>query len=172
MKRKPLFMEHTEIPAEKTAAEILSLLVQAGAREVLQQYDSNRKLSGLKFALDVKRGGLSRTMIFQLPARVDPIFKILNGGRKWEWDRREQANKDRAQSERVAWRQLYRWAQAQLALIETGMVEAAEVFLPYAQAQDGRTFWEYALSGGQLSLPPAEESNVKPFPEVGDAGNY
>lgn len=35
-------------------------------------------------------------------------------------------------SRRVAWRQILRWVEAQLALIETGMAKAQEVFLPYA----------------------------------------
>jgi hypothetical protein len=163
---KTLFMETTQVSAEKTSTEMLSLLVQAGAREVLQQFDGNGKLTGLKFALDVRRENVNRTMIFQLPVRVEPVFKLINGRRKYEWDKREQAKKDREQAERVAWRQLFRWCQAQLALIQTGMVEAAEVFFPYCQTEDGRTFWEYALSGGQLLLPPAEKTNVKRFPEV------
>src|SRR5206468_12534642 len=101
-KKKSLFMEHTEIPAQKTSAEILQLLVQAGAREVLQQYDGKGKLTGLKFGLDVKRGKTVQTTIFQLPARIEPIFKIINGRRIEPWAHKD---KDMAQAERTAWRQ-------------------------------------------------------------------
>jgi hypothetical protein len=46
---------------------------------------------------------------------------------------------------RIAWRQVLRWVEAQLALIETGMVKTQEVFLPYAMVgQNGkrRTMFE------------------------------
>jgi hypothetical protein len=35
------------------------------------------------------------------------------------------------QAQRIAWRQLLRWVQAQLAMIDTGMVRTEEVFMPY-----------------------------------------
>jgi hypothetical protein len=162
MSKQILFMETTQIASEKTAGEIVSCLVQAGAKEILMQYDKG-KLTGLKFSLDIPKHG---TQIFVLPARTDPIFKIINGRRKWRTDREQKAAVDRIQSERVAWRQLYRWILAQVALVQTGMVEAGEVFLPYMQAQDGKTFWEYALTGGQLALPPGPEGNVRKFPEA------
>lgn len=50
--------------------------------------------------------------------------------------------KDRQQAERVAWRQLLRWVQAQLAMIECGMTEASEVFFPYMQMLSGNTIYE------------------------------
>ena len=61
----------------------------------------------------------------------------------------------RAQAERVGWRQLLRWVQAQLAMIEVGMAQRAEVFMPYIQQADGRTFFEY-FEAKQLALPPGE----------------
>jgi hypothetical protein len=163
MSKQILFMETTKIKAGQTASQIVSFLAQACAREVLMQYDGKGKLTGLKFSLDIPRHG---TQIFVLPARVDPIFKIINGRRKYAHDQTVNKSKDLEQSERVAWRQLFRWVQAQLALIQTGMVEAAEVFLPYMQAKDGKTFWEYVLTGGQLALPPGLEDNVRKFPEA------
>lgn len=162
MAKKTLFMETTEVSPEKTAGEILGALVAAGASQVALQYE-NKKLSGLRFGLDIPKRG---TVIYALPARVQPIFKLLNG-RRQSWDREDHADKDLAQAERVAWRQLYRWILAQVALIETGMVEPGEVFLPYQQGEDGRTLWEHVLAGEtQLALPPAtdQETNVKRFP--------
>ena len=83
----------------------------AGAREVLTQYDGKGKISGLKFALDVKREGLNRTMIFQLPARTEPIFKIINGRRRYEWDRKEQAGGYKRHEGRNAAQAVLRMAQ-------------------------------------------------------------
>lgn len=73
-RRKTLFMETTEISAERTAAKISSLLVQAGARELTMQYDGARSVTGLRFVLPVKDISFS----FALPVRIEPVFQILN----------------------------------------------------------------------------------------------
>ena len=52
------------------------------------------------------------------------------------------ASKDREQAERIAWRQMFWWLKAQLALVDMGMVESAEVLMPYMLAPDGRTFFD------------------------------
>ena len=48
----------------------------------------------------------------------------------------------REQATRVAWRIVKDWLAAQLAMIEAGLVDLEEVFLPYAQNQAGRTVYE------------------------------
>lgn len=47
-----------------------------------------------------------------------------------------------AQAARVGWRILKDWIEAQLALIETGMVTIEQVFLPYVQNDKGQTLYE------------------------------
>ncbi len=45
--------------------------------------------------------------------------------------------------------------QAQLSLIETGMVEAGEVFMPYVISRSGRTmFQEFRESGVKMLAAP------------------
>jgi hypothetical protein len=151
MATKKLFMETTSVEPQKTAAEITALLVSAGARQIAMTYGAVGELKGLAFTLVIE-GGM---MPFSLPVRTEPIFKLLNGRRKYSWDRTESAPKDRAQAERVAWRQLLRWIQAQLAMIDVGMVAAQEVFLPYMQSPDGRTIYELFASSQfkQLAAP-------------------
>jgi hypothetical protein len=58
------------------------------------------------------------------------------------------------QAERIAWRQILRWLQAQLALIETGMVDAPEVFFPYAltQTKDGAPITLYQLAASEFRM--------------------
>ena len=60
-----------------------------------------------------------------------------------------------------AWRIILRWTQAQMALIETGMVSAAEVFHPYMMIDDqkgGRTTLFHGFIESQLrALPPGKE---------------
>lgn len=151
--KKPLFMESTQIGAGKTAAEIQSFLVQAGARQVLTVYDDKREISGLHFTIEVNGAPAP----FELPVRVDPIFKILNGRRQngGQFSRGTMAAQDRERAKRVAWRQLYRWVQAQLALIDCGMVAAAEVFMPYLQVAPNETLYQRAVAGGIQKLLPA-----------------
>lgn len=152
-KTKTLYMETTAIPPDKTAAEISSLLVSAGARQISMMYDPSGKMDGMQFVLVVNH----ITASFKLPVRVDPVFSLLNGRRpKESWkrgNRQEWAEKDRTQAERVAWRQLLRWIQAQLALIETGMVASHEVFLPYMQDMTGRTVFEAITESRFKALP-------------------
>ncbi len=134
--RQTLFMETTKISASKTAGEIMELLVKANARQIAVEYDDKRKLCGMAFVIVVD----GHMLPFQLPARIEPVFRTLNNRRRS--GREGGAAADQEQAERVAWRQLLRWVQAQIAMIETGMVTTHEVFLPYAQNRDGKTLYE------------------------------
>jgi hypothetical protein len=148
-----LYMETTGIAPDKTAAEIQSLLVQAGAGRIMTEYTEGKKLKGLSFTLMIK----GTEVPFSLPARLDPVFLYLQKKRSpLTRDRKQQ--EDRLQAERVAWRQLLRWIQAQIAMIDTGMVAAEEVFLPYVQTAPNQTLFERMTSTGQierLALQPA-----------------
>ena len=42
----------------------------------------------------------------------------------------------------MAWRLVLRWLEAQLAMIRAGLASLDEVFLPYAQDQNGVTLYE------------------------------
>ena len=69
--------------------------------------------------------------------------------------RRQKVKADRKQAERTGWRNLRDWVLAQMAIIESGMVCAEEVFLPYMT--DGRGNTVYSLyAAGQLALTGAE----------------
>lgn len=50
--------------------------------------------------------------------------------------------KDEKQVRMTAWRQIFGWIKAQLALIETGMVSFVEVFLPYMLIEENVTVFE------------------------------
>jgi hypothetical protein len=148
--RKPIFMETTEIPAERSAAEVSAVLVQAGATSVSVRY-AEGKVTGMSWTMRVGPTELK----FSMPARVEPVYRLLRSRRTGLIDNAIEARL-RAQAERVAWRQLLRWTQAQLAMIDLGMVKAAEVFLPYYQQADGSTLFEY-FESKQLRLGPGEE---------------
>src|ERR1039458_6782482 len=64
------------------------------------------------------------------PLRVDPIFKKLQEERRRQ--REQHTTRDQERAERIAWRQLLRWVEAQLAMVDLGMAQDAEVFMAYA----------------------------------------
>src|SRR5262249_14110595 len=125
-KPKPLYMESTEIPVERTAGEITSILIAAGARHVGTDYDEHGHLTGMHFVLLIN----SVPHPFKLPVRTASVKKIFKDRRiqTMKWRASEFEAKDAEQAERVAWRQLLRWVQAQLAMVDAGMVKTREVF--------------------------------------------
>ena len=145
---KRLFMASTGIPPERTASQIIELLVSCGARQIGMEYDSLKKVSCVRFVLMI--GG--KESCFLLPARSQAVFKVLQE-RRTTWDRKRKSQVDQEQAERVSWRQVYRWVQAQLAMIETGMVEAGEVFMPYMEISPGRTAYQMLCEGKLLEAP-------------------
>ena len=48
----------------------------------------------------------------------------------------------REQAERVAWRILKDWVEAQMALLDIEMVRFEEIFLPYIETTSGQTIYE------------------------------
>ena len=122
--KRAIFMETTGVSAQRTVGEIVAELVRSGAKAVNTDYKDG-KVSGLRWVMPVN----GHDVLFDMPVRIDPVFRMLEArAKRPRADFRENAMRD---AERIAWRQLLRWVQAQNAMIETGLVEAAEVYLPY-----------------------------------------
>ena len=130
-----LYMGTTKIAAENTAMEIQMVLVRSGARQIASDYDAQGKIRGLRFCIPVN----GQDYAFALPVRTESLTKLCRG--------------DRAQAERVAWRQLLRWTEAQMAMIDVGMVKAGEVYAPYLLRESGVTLWEELVTRQLKSLP-------------------
>lgn len=143
MSRKHIYMGTTQIAAEKTAAKIMQVLVSSGARQIATEYDGGGKIIGLRFVMSPIPGV---QVAFSLPVRTDVLLPKLGN--------------DPARAERVAWRQLLRWVQAQFAMIEIGMVRAEEVYAPYMLQADGRTLFEL-MSASRFKALPAPEDSAK-----------
>jgi hypothetical protein len=126
-------METTEVPDTRTAAEIQELLAGKGACSIQIDY-LNGRVEGLSFCFKIGEHNVP----FRLPCRWKSVVKFLTqtGKRVRKNDSLE------AWGRRVAWRQILRWVQAQLALIETEMVKTEEVFLPYAIMPDQKTVYD------------------------------
>jgi hypothetical protein len=135
----------TKIPVEKTAMEISMILAAAGAQAVHIEY-VNRVPSALSFVILVNGQPVS----FRLPSRWDGVYKLLR-----EDSKVTRAFKTEDQARRVSWRIIKDWVEAQMAIIQAGAAELAEVFLPYAvRPQTGQTLFE-EFKGG-LMLGPGE----------------
>ena len=82
-----------------------------------------------------------------MPVNYEAVYDVLTDEGlilKRDTDRRKE------QARRVAWRILKDWIEAQIALLESGMVEMEEIFLPYMLAGPGdRTLYK-ALVDGQF----------------------
>lgn len=123
---------------------------------MMVQYERGR-VEAIAFSMKVEGGEVP----FRLPCRWPAVEKILrkNG--------RAPRKKDSFENwaRRISWRQILRWVQAQMALIETGMVKTEEVFLhcSLVQNQTGgqQTMFEYIQERKFLSLTHQEKPNAE-----------
>lgn len=138
-------METTAIAPERTVSEIQQILMQYGATAILIE-SAGGKITAVSFKHLVN----DQEIPFRLPCRWEAVADVLRKRAKisdWAWKepgdwyrKRRVLIEDKAR--RVAWRQILRWVQAQMALVSTNMVKIEEVFFPYIQAPGGKTLFE------------------------------
>jgi hypothetical protein len=136
----PIANYTTQVPADNSAAEIEKMLRVHNATDILKRYE-NGELCSLTFIVPTRLGKTP----FSLPANIDAVHKVLER-------QHVKANIERSQARRVAWRILRDWVRAQMAIIDTEMVNIDEVFMPYIALSSKRTFYQ-ALQDGTLKLP-------------------
>lgn len=135
----------TTINATKTAGEVQAALAKHGAQRVAVMYESGQPLA-IAFAINTEFGLRS----FELPANAEGVYKAVCSDRTMP-----PRYKDRAQSQRIAWRILKDWIEVQLAIIEAGMMRLDEVMLPYMVADNGRTVAVNYRAGSALAIEGA-----------------
>jgi hypothetical protein len=141
----PILNYTTSIDTHKTGAEISSLLAKHGASAIATFY-SDGVPSGIGFAIMTEQGARD----FKLPANTDGVLAKLKSSRAVPTKL-----KTREQAARVAWRILKDWVEAQLAIIEAGMVALDVVMLPYMVNSTGQTFGELYQARGPLAIEAA-----------------
>lgn len=145
-----VFKYTTEIPVDRSLGGIVSMLATAGALSINQDFKAGKPVA-IRFSLQVA----GRVEWFNLPCRIEAVDRALAAAER-PLSRRSDVDR-RAQAERVAWRQLYAWVEAQLAMIQTQMVTADEVFFPYlTNGQNGATMFE-AFASAQKMLPEGKK---------------
>lgn len=134
----PLLNYTTKVNVYTTLGEIQAVLVKHGAKKIMQDYDDDGRITALTFSIVTPAGVRG----IRLPANVDAVHKVLV---------RQKVKSDREQAERVAWRIVKDWVEAQMAILESEMVQMDEIFLPYMVNNAGQTFFQ-AYQANQLRL--------------------
>lgn len=154
--KKGLYLETTAVSVEKTAAEITTQLRLAGARRIVMDYGEDGTITAMNFVLVIN----DVPHPFAMPVRTAGVFKIINGRRDGSYLQQKYRIIDGMQAQRTAWRQLLAWIKIQLAMVQCGMVEAREVFLPYLVDQGGKTVFQYFEETRFKALPMPEEKGA------------
>lgn len=136
----------TTIDATKSASECIARLAAHGADAIGITYAA-KKPTGLTFRIETVHGQRQ----FSLPVNVDGTYKALVNANRAGHIAPRYAERD--QAERVAWRVLKDWLEAQLALIEAGVADMAEVMLPYLHVGDnGLTLYRAFVENERRAL--------------------
>ncbi len=125
----------TTVDAFKTVSEIEYVLVKHGAKSILKNYEGESIVS-LSFLIDTE----IQEVPIRLPVKIDECLLVLKKEKKE--NPRKQIKDTREQAERVAWRILKDWIEAQMALLDIEMVRIEEIFLPYIELNGGQTIFE------------------------------
>ena len=112
----------------------------------IQEY-SNGNVTGLSFKIMTSRGEVG----IRLPSNTDRVLQVLKNQRK----NNNQVKDTFDQANKVAWRIIKDWIDAQMAILETEMVEMEQIFLPYVMNNKGQTLYE-AFKKNRILL---EDSN-------------
>lgn len=125
----------TTVDAFKTVSEIEYILMKHRARSIMKNYEGEA-ITGLSFLIDT---GVQQIPV-RMPVKVDECLKVLKKEKRE--NPRKQIRDTREQAERVAWRILKDWIEAQMALLDIEMVRFEEIFLPYIEVPGGQTIYE------------------------------
>lgn len=112
----------TNISADQTAAEIVGILARHGATNIMMDY-AQGKITGIAWRIDREPTPISFRILVNIPA----VYTVMTA----QGILKTNLTKRREQAERTGWRILKDWIEAQMALLETEMVQLEEIFLPY-----------------------------------------
>lgn len=145
----PLLNYTTSIDSHKTVGEIQRMLAAKGARGILLEYNSHGDPQAVAFQIEYR----GQQLRYRLPCRAEKVCDVL--GESWRAGKIERKYTSMQHAVRVAWRIIKDWIEAQLAIVESGMVDMAEVFMPYQLVAGDRTMYE--MLQHKLLTGPVEE---------------
>lgn len=141
------------VPASTSMARIQKALVEAGATDISMKFDQETKTcTAITFRMLIAD---QTPMFFQLPAKIDPCFKVLYAEVKRP--RPDTKKLVREQAERTAWKIVSDWVDIQLSMILLEQAEPLQVFLPYVYNPEKEvTFYEQLKQSNFKALLPNE----------------
>jgi len=145
----PLLDYTTKVPVSRTIAQVQAKLVEHGARAVMMEYDDRGRITALAFKVNMPNGELP----IRLPINAAATLRVLQRQAADREIPAGYAKDDHAY--RVAWRNIFHWVSAQLALLETEMVRMEEIFLPYVITRSGQTIYQ-VMAEKHFLLGPGE----------------
>jgi hypothetical protein len=135
------------IPINRIFDGLQKVLSEHGAKQIIFEYGEDGKIYGLTFVIPFG----NQILPIKLPARIAEAQALL----KLQYEQGLINNRkilEPEQAYRVAWRNIWDWVSAQMALLDIKMAKIEEVFLPYVATADGKTLFE-AFEQGKLQLP-------------------
>jgi hypothetical protein len=143
----------TTIDSTKTAQEIESILQKHGATAVVKEF-SGGSVTSLFFKVATPTG----TLGIRLPIDPDAVLRVL--GKQYQTGKVPlRLTHDRPQAERIAWRILKDWVEAQMALLETEMVKLEQIFLPYVMVNGKQTLFQAFTEGKLITQGKPKDSD-------------
>ena len=138
----PLINYTTNINSGRTIGEIQQILSKHGATAIMTEYENGEAVA-LSFKINTVRGEVG----IKLPSNIDKVLRVLKNQKQ----NNTQIKDTKEQATRVAWRIIKDWVEAQMAILETQMVEMEEIFLPYMINNNGQTLYE-SFKNNQLMI--------------------
>lgn len=158
----PLLNYTTEVPAERSIAEIIRILQEGGASAIGMENSAEREVVAISFVMETAFGRVP----YQLPANVPQVTITLNEqiraetvrvnkGRGYKRKIPQRLFNDKAQASRIAWRIAKDWLEAQLALTAIDGAKLEQIMMPFAMI-GGKSFYHHMVERGSLALPAAK----------------
>lgn len=129
------YAEGTSVPAERSKAEIETILKRYGAESFASGWRHDRAV--IAFAMN------GRQIRFDLPIRPQVEFHQTPAGRTRT--RTEDINRAYEQDIRERWRAMALAIKAKLQAVESGITTFEEEFLAHIVLPNGKTYGEFAL---------------------------
>ena len=132
------------IAVERSVAMIEQLLAARGATKIMKTYDAKGLPIGMLFSIPI--GG--QEVHFRLPSRIENCRTILE--RSLSPRARPETKKNLLnQAGRTAWKILFDWCEAQMAMIDLAQVDVCEVFMAYLyDAAQDKTLFDHMKERG------------------------
>ena len=121
--RKGIKNYTTTISTESTISEIEKLLARHGAKKIMKEYDDNQQVINITFMVKYNTGFVP----IRLPSNPEKVLVLLNE-KVDEKAIPQRFRNDKEQAQRIMWRVILDWIDAQMALVEIGQRNLLQVF--------------------------------------------